>query len=78
VYHDRREGVRAAPGKPLAGGGNRLTRWPAGFDRTDYYDHAVARVRAALGEQAFETAWTEGRALTLEQAIAYALEEGSD
>jgi predicted ATPase/class 3 adenylate cyclase len=36
-------------------------------------DRAVAR--AALGQDAFETAWAEGRAMILEQAIAYALEE---
>jgi hypothetical protein len=27
-----------------------------------------------LGEEAFETAWAEGRAMTFEQAVAYALE----
>ena len=27
-----------------------------------------------LGEAAFATAWAEGRAMTLEQAVAYALE----
>ena len=36
-------------------------------------DRAVAR--AALGQDAFETAWAEGRAMTLEQAVAYALDE---
>jgi tetratricopeptide (TPR) repeat protein len=33
----------------------------------------VARLRAASGEQAFASAWAEGQALSLEQAIAYAL-----
>jgi hypothetical protein len=32
-------------------------------------------VRAALGEEAFAAAWTAGRAMPLEQAIAYALEK---
>jgi tetratricopeptide (TPR) repeat protein len=39
------------------------------------YEHAVASVRTTLGEEAFTTAWAEGQALTLEQAVAYALEE---
>ena len=37
------------------------------------YDHIIATVRAQLGEEAFAAAWAEGRALTLEQAIAEAL-----
>jgi hypothetical protein len=36
---------------------------------------AVAWARAALGKERFAGAWTEGRAMTLEQAIAYALDE---
>ena len=34
----------------------------------------LAGVRTALGEAAFSTAWEEGKAMTLEQAIAYAKE----
>jgi non-specific serine/threonine protein kinase len=41
-------------------------------DRVDY-DRNVAAVRARLGEAAFATAWTEGQAMTIEQAIEYAL-----
>lgn len=33
-------------------------------------------MRVALDEAAFAAAWTQGRAMTLEQAIAYAQEEG--
>jgi len=33
----------------------------------------VAEGRAALGEAAFAAAWSEGRAMSLEQAIEYAL-----
>ncbi len=40
---------------------------PAG--RADY-ERAVERVRAQLGEKAFAAAWTEGRTMTLEQALA--------
>ncbi len=38
------------------------------------YDADVANTRAALGDDAFQQAWAEGRALTLEHAIEYALE----
>ncbi len=39
------------------------------------HDSDIAGVRAALGEEAFATAWAQGRAMTLEQAIEYALKE---
>jgi hypothetical protein len=35
----------------------------------------LAALRATLGEAAFDSAWSAGRALTWEQAIAYALED---
>jgi len=38
------------------------------LERTDL-DRAIAAARAVLGEEAFEAAWTQGRALTPEQAI---------
>ncbi len=39
-----------------------------------HYEAAVAHTRMALGEAGFGAAWAEGRAMTLEQVIAYALE----
>jgi predicted ATPase/class 3 adenylate cyclase/DNA-binding NarL/FixJ family response regulator len=39
----------------------------------DLYEQSVAAVRAALGELVFEAAQSEGRAMTLRQAVAYAL-----
>ena len=42
-------------------------------DRLDY-DRIVANVQAQLDEVSYVTAWAEGRAMTVEQAIAYALE----
>ncbi|WP_371934999.1 LuxR C-terminal-related transcriptional regulator [Mycobacterium sp. TY813] len=36
------------------------------------YQAAVATVREALGDNAFEDAWAEGAALSIEEAIAYA------
>ncbi|MFA0754594.1 MAG: hypothetical protein YPKNTGVA_000088, partial [Candidatus Fervidibacter sp.] len=37
-------------------------------------EQIVTELRSALGDEAFAVAWEEGRAMTLEQAIAYALE----
>jgi hypothetical protein len=39
---------------------------------------SLARARAALGEEFFQSAWGAGQAMTLEQAVAYALEEDGD
>jgi ATP/maltotriose-dependent transcriptional regulator MalT len=39
------------------------------------YDQELAAVRAALDEEAFAAAWDEGQAMTMEQAIEYALEQ---
>ncbi len=38
------------------------------------YDRMGARTRAVLGEAGFAAAWAEGHAMSLEQALAYALE----
>ena len=38
-------------------------------------DHYIAAVRAQLDEKSFAKAWEVGRAMTLEQAITYALED---
>jgi predicted ATPase len=42
--------------------------------RTDH-DHAVNAARAALGEDAFAAAWEVGHAMSLEDAVAYALDQ---
>ena len=42
------------------------------------YERDVATTRARLDEDTFTTAWAEGQAMTLEQAIVYALEEVPD
>jgi non-specific serine/threonine protein kinase len=39
------------------------------------YDSHIARARAALDAVAFERAWAEGRALSIEQALAYAAQD---
>jgi hypothetical protein len=43
-------------------------------DRADY-DNLVAALRRAVDEVVFAAAWTQGQAMTLEQAIRVALEE---
>ncbi|MBI3998151.1 MAG: tetratricopeptide repeat protein, partial [Armatimonadetes bacterium] len=43
-------------------------------DREDF-DRNVALVRARLGDEAFSAAWNEGRAMTLDRALDYALRE---
>jgi hypothetical protein len=39
------------------------------------YDHILAAARAELDPTTFNAAWEEGRKMTLEQAIEYALRE---
>ncbi len=41
-------------------------------------DRALAVVRAASDDEAFAAAWDAGRAMTLEQAVEYALQETAD
>ena len=38
------------------------------------YDQNISALRAQMDESAFATTWAEGRAMTMEQAVAYALE----
>jgi predicted ATPase/DNA-binding XRE family transcriptional regulator len=46
----------------------RLFFWPQ-------FDRALVEVRPALGDAGADAAWAEGQAMTLEQAIAYALDD---
>jgi hypothetical protein len=46
---------------------------PSPADR-DEYDRSLAVVRERLDEAALAAAWAEGRGMTRERAIAYALE----
>ena len=39
------------------------------------HDDTVAAARSGLGDGAFDAAWAEGQAMTLKQAVAYALDE---
>ena len=44
-------------------------------DEQETYDRTVISARTQLDDEAFAAAWAEGRAMTLEQAVAYALDE---
>lgn len=46
-------------------------------EQNDFFESDVASVRAQLGEDAFAQAWAAGKAMTRQQAIAYALEDGT-
>ena len=61
----------------LFSGGPLRTQVRVRLSRADQIEHdrVVANARAQLDEATWETAWAEGRAMTLEQAIAYALED---
>ena len=41
------------------------------------HDQTVEAIRIALGEESFTAAWEEGRKMTLEKAVEYALRESS-
>ena len=55
--------------------GHGLVMWPA--ERAEY-ERTTARARTGLDEATWQRAWDEGRTMTPEQAIAYALEEPAD
>ena len=42
----------------------------------DDYNRQMAQARNAMDEDAFAAGWLKGRAMTMEQAVDYALEEG--
>jgi len=50
-----------------------VTAFPDAPDRS-LYQRQVAAARARLDEQTWVEAWAEGRAMTFEQAVAYALD----
>jgi len=80
--------AQGAEGAPLAGARWAARLWGAAETlrqhsgapmppvyRTDY-EQAVVAARTALGEEAFATAWNEGRTMPLEQVITAALQRG--
>ena len=49
--------------------------WPANRRESEGW---LERARAVLGEASVTSAWAQGQAMTLEQAVTYALEENAD
>jgi hypothetical protein len=47
-------------------------------DERTLLEPLVEAARSRLDEAAWKTIWEEGRAMTLEEAVSYALEEGAD
>lgn len=39
-------------------------------------EQSIAATHAQINQATFDTAWAEGRRMTMEQAVAYALEQG--
>lgn len=50
---------------------------PADASNHSEADPALSAVRAGLGDEVFASKWNEGKRMSLEQAIAYALAEPS-
>jgi ATP/maltotriose-dependent transcriptional regulator MalT len=63
------EAARLFGAAATARDGMGLARWPA--DQAGY-DADVDNARCGLGAEAFEAAWVEGTALSLDEAVAYA------
>jgi hypothetical protein len=59
-----------------APGGNERQGLPVALP--EEYQRTVDAARAALGEAAFAVAWAAGRGLSLEEAVALALEESPE
>ncbi len=78
-------GVAVSRGRPARAarlwGASEALREAIGFPLTPFarhhsdYEGSLAVARARLDEQSFAAAWSEGRAMTPEQAIEYALSE---
>ena|SRR5918995_75774 len=47
---------------------------PRDTDLLTEADARISLVRLGMGEEAWEAAWRKGRAMTLEEAVSYALE----
>ncbi len=52
-----------------------VIHWPLTSDNLPEYHRHVAAVREQLDAEVFAAAWAEGRAMTIEQAVAFALED---
>jgi hypothetical protein len=48
---------------------------PRDIDFLAEADARISAVRSGMGEEAWDEAWRKGRAMTLDEAVSYALEE---
>ncbi|MEX2314559.1 MAG: tetratricopeptide repeat protein, partial [Thermomicrobiales bacterium] len=55
----------------------KMTGFPMADDELHYYEDDIAAIRAALSREAFDAAWAAGEAMTIEEAIADALQESA-
>jgi uncharacterized protein (DUF2336 family) len=55
-----------------------LSGVPAHRTQEGYIRDRLPRIRAALGDAAYDAAWDEGQAMTLEEAVADALGGDAD
>jgi tetratricopeptide (TPR) repeat protein len=73
----KRETVQAARLWAAAERIHAETGCPTPVAERDRYEREVAEACRVHGEAAFRAAWDEGRAMTMQQAVAYALSEAS-
>ena len=71
VQREAARGVRLA----AAAASFRGEDWPMHPDERPRYERHLAALRAQLDESSWNTAWSEGAAMTLEEAASYALGE---
>jgi predicted ATPase/class 3 adenylate cyclase len=78
VVQAQRQPERAARLFGAAAALREAGRWPQPPAHRADYELAAAATRSVIGEEGFAAAWSEGQAMTLEEAVAYALEEDPD
>ena len=61
--------------EPTGVGAPPLGQEPQDRDERRDYNNAIAAARATLGEEEFAKAWSEGKKMILDEAVAYALQE---
>ena len=67
----------ATPNRDAAQALREVLGVPLQHDQQADHEQALQAMRVAVGEEAFAAAWAEGRAMTLEEAVALALADRS-
>jgi hypothetical protein len=78
VAHREGRSARAARLFGAAATRHKAVRAPLQPDWRAECDREIDAVRQALAPEVFAAEWAQGGMLTLEQAVAFALEEGAD